>query len=200
MKASLLIVLFFILGVLVSYFGLLPKLLLHADINSYVLYLLMFVVGIGIGSDEESLAVLRNIKFRILLIPITIAIGSLAASALFSFLVSDLTLKESMAVGAGFGYYSLSSGIITKIHSDSLGTIALLANVIREIFTLLFAPLLVFLFGKMAPVASGGATAMDTTLPIITRGSGNDMGLIAVFSGIVLTLIVPFLVTIILTF
>ena len=61
MKASLLIVLFFILGVLVSYFGLLPKLLLHADINSYVLYLLMFVVGIGIGSDEESLAVLRNI-------------------------------------------------------------------------------------------------------------------------------------------
>jgi uncharacterized membrane protein YbjE (DUF340 family) len=55
-------------------------------------------------------------------------------------------------------------------------------------------------FGKLGPVVAGGATAMDTTLPIITRSSGNEYGIIAVFSGVVLTVLVPFIVTFILTF
>ena len=45
-----------------------------------------------------------------------------------------------MAVGAGFGYYSLSSIFITEYKGPELGTIALLSNITREIITLLFAP------------------------------------------------------------
>ena len=54
-------------------------------------------------------------------------------------------------------------------------------------------------FGKLAPIASGGATSMDTTLPVITKFTGTEYAIIAVFSGTVLTIIVPFLVTFILT-
>jgi uncharacterized membrane protein YbjE (DUF340 family) len=85
------------------------------------------------------------------------------------------------------------------MHGETLGTIALLANVIRELLTLIFAPFLMKAFGKLAPVVSGGATAMDTTLPIITRVSGNEYGMMALFSGVVLTILVPFLVTLILS-
>ena len=80
-----------------------------------------------------------------------------------------------------------------------LGVIALLANLSREIITLIFAPLFVRLFGKLAPIASGGATAMDTTLPIVARFSGKEYAIIAFFSGIVLTVLVPILVPFILS-
>ena len=75
-----------------------------------------------------------------------------------------------------------------------------MSNIFREIITLLFAPLLAKYFGELAPIAAGGATAMDTTLPIITKFSGKEYGIISLFSGIVLSLLVPFLVTFILKF
>lgn len=200
MKDSLLIVMYFLLGLALSFYQWIPDFFLKNDVSSYVLYVLMFIVGVGIGGDKEALDSLRKINIKILLVPLTVIVGSLGAAAFFALFVSDLSIKEAMAVGAGFGYYSLSSILINEMHSETLGTIALVANVIREVLTLLFAPALVFLFGKLAPVASGGATAMDTTLPIIIRVSGNEYGLMAVFSGVVLTILVPFLVTFILSF
>jgi len=199
MKDSLLIVLFFALGLIASFYKWVPEFLLNHDISSWILYTLMFIVGIGIGSDKEALNTIRKINLKIVLIPLVVIIGSLGGTAIFALFITDLSIQESMAVGAGFGYYSLSSILINKMHGELLGTIALVANVIREVLTLLFAPVLAWAFGKLAPVASGGATAMDTTLPIIIRVSGNEYGLMAIFSGIVLTILVPFLVTFILS-
>jgi len=105
-----------------------------------------------------------------------------------------------MAIGSGFGYYSLSSIIISKIRNDTLGVMALLANISREIFTLLAAPLLVRYFGKLAPIASGGATSMDTTLPVIAKYSGKEYAVISVFSGVALTILVPFIIALIYRF
>jgi uncharacterized membrane protein YbjE (DUF340 family) len=76
--------------------------------------------------------------------------------------------------------------------------IALLSNVMRELATILMAPLLARHFGKLAPIASGGATSMDTTLPIITRCVGAEYAMVSVFSGIVLTVLAPILITAIL--
>ena len=59
--------------------------------------------------------------------------------------------------------------------ATELGTIALISNIMREIMALLGAPLFVRFFGKLAPICAGGATTMDTTLPIITRYSGKDL-------------------------
>jgi uncharacterized membrane protein YbjE (DUF340 family) len=104
-----------------------------------------------------------------------------------------------MAVGAGFGYYSLSGILIAEISGEELGVVALLANIFREVLTLTLAPLLVKWFGKYAVIASGGATAMDTTLPVVVRYSGKEMAVVAVFSGLVLSILVPVLVPFILT-
>ena len=76
-----------------------------------------------------------------------------------------------------------------------LGTIALLANISREILTLLAAPLLVRWFGNLAPISAGGATTMDTTLPIITRTAGQQFVVVSIFHGFVVDFSVPFLVT-----
>jgi len=200
MKNSLIILAFFALGVILGVTGKLPDLMIQTDFSMYALYFLMFLVGIGIGADKSSWSVIRTMKIRIFLVPLGIIIGTFAGTALVSLFLPDLKLKEVLAVGAGFGYYSLSSLFITQLSGETLGVIALLSNILREIITLLATPLLVLYFGKLAGIASGGATSMDTTLPVITRYSGKEWGIISVFSGIVLTLLVPFLVTFILKF
>ena len=98
-------------------------------------------------------------------------------------------------MGSGFGYYSLSSILITEYRGPELGTVALLANIIREVVTLLGAPLLVRFFGPLTPISCGGATTMDTTLPIITRTSGQDFVILSLFHGFLVDFSVPFLVT-----
>lgn len=200
MKNSLIILAFFALGVILGVTGKLPDLMLETDFSMYALYFLMFLVGIGIGADKNSWSVILTMKVRIFLVPLGIIFGTFAGTALVSLFLPDLKLKEVLAVGAGFGYYSLSSLFITQLSGETLGVIALLSNIMREIITLLATPILVLYFGKLAGIASGGATSMDTTLPVITRYSGKEWSIISVFSGIVLTLLVPFLVTFILKF
>lgn len=129
-----------------------------------------------------------------MLLPLVTIIGTLVGSAFVSILLSHRSLTDCLAVGSGFGYYSLSSIFITEYKGPELGTIALLSNISREIITLLFAPLLVKYFSKLAPISAGGATTMDTTLPIIARFSGQSFIIVAIFHGFVVDLSVPFLV------
>ena len=200
MKNSIIIISFFILGIIAGLSSYLPDVFVENDFSMYALYVLMFLVGIGIGADKQSFEILKNAKLKIALVPITVIIGTGIGVAIVSFFLNEISLRESLAIGAGFGYYSLSSIFISQISGEELGVVALIANILREIITLLLAPIMVKFFGKIAPIASGGATAMDTTLPIISRYSGKDYALISIFSGIILTILVPFLVTFILTF
>ncbi len=200
MKNSLIILAFFAVGMALGIIEKLPDLMMKTDFSMFALYGLMFLVGIGIGADRKSWLVMRKIKLKIFLVPLGVILGTLAGTAVISFLIPELNLKEILAVGAGFGYYSLSSLLITEISGVELGVIALLSNIMREVFTLLATPLLVRYFGKLAGIGSAGATSMDTTLPVITRFSGKEWSIISVFSGIVLTLLVPVLVTFIMKF
>jgi uncharacterized membrane protein YbjE (DUF340 family) len=195
MKNSLIILAFFTAGVLAGLFRMLPDVMLETDFSMYALYVLMFLVGVGIGADRKSWSVLHQMKLKIVMVPVGVILGTLTGAAIVSFLLPGLKLKEVLAVGSGFGYYSLSSLMITQLANESLGVIALLSNIMREMFTLLATPILVMYFGKLAGISSGGATSMDTTLPVITRFSGKEWSIISVFSGIVLSLLVPFLVT-----
>jgi len=200
MKNSLLIVGFFAIGIILGLYSLIPDVIIRNDLSAYALYILMFLVGIGIGADNKAWEILKSARVKIILVPLTVIIGTLAGVAFISLFLKDISLRESLVVGAGFGYYSLSSIFIGQISGQALGVVALISNISREIITLLGTPLLVRYFGKLAPIASGGATSMDTTLPVITRFTGKEYAVISVFSGVVLTILVPFLVTFILKF
>lgn len=203
MKGSLIVVVFFILGCLLGWSGRLPDSLLKGDLTMYVLYLLMFLVGVSIGSDKKLKEILSSLRPKLLLVPLATIIGTLAASALVSLLISKWSVFDCLAIGSGFAYYSLSSILITELKEASLGvqlatelgTIALMANIMREIMALLGAPLFVKYFGRLAPICAGGATTMDTTLPIITRYSGKDLVFVSIFHGILVDFTVPFFVT-----
>ncbi|MBP3519006.1 MAG: lysine exporter LysO family protein [Parabacteroides sp.] len=203
MKGSLIVVGFFTLGCLLGWSGCLPDAVVENDMTVYVLYLLMFQVGLSIGSDKKLKEILGSIRPKLLLVPFATLAGTLVFSALVSLLLTQWSVFDCLAVGSGFAYYSLSSILITQLKEPSLGvrlaaelgTIALMANIMREIMTLLCTPLFVKYFGRLSPICAGGATTMDTTLPIITRYSGKELVFVSIFHGIIVDFSVPFLVS-----
>lgn len=194
MKSSLLILLAFAGGVLVGLLHFFPVTGLLGDIGTYILYLLMFLVGLGIGCDSHVWKQLRQINFRILLIPFTSLIGTALGIGIYQLLFPFPHRTDLCAIGAGMGYYSLSSIIISKVSGESVGIIALLANIIREVATLVLAPLLAKYFGKLAPIAAGGATTSDTTLPVIMQYCGKENIVSSIVNGVVITLLVPVII------
>jgi uncharacterized membrane protein YbjE (DUF340 family) len=170
-----------------------------AGTSTYVLYGLIFFVGITVGANTEVWRQIKKMNARIVLVPLCVLLGTFAGCAVVAPALKGISMPEALAVGAGFGYYSLSSVLIAQLHGGGLGAVAMLSNLMREIFTLLATPFLARFFGRLAPIAAGGATAMDTTLPVISRFSGKQYTVIAVFSGVVLTFLVPILVPVFLT-
>ena len=195
MKNSLIILLFFAAGIAAGLSGLIPADIIGDGASRFALCALMFCVGISIGSDSKVLENLRRLDPCLLLLPVMTITGTLAGSAIVSFCLPGRGVMDCLAVGSGFGYYSLSSIFINEYKGTELGTVALLANIMREIITLLGAPLMVRWFGKLAPISAGGATSMDTTLPIIARCSGEEYVILSIVHGFSVDFSVPFLVT-----
>ncbi len=195
MRDSLIIVGFFVVGLLLGLFwdALLP--LVDGGLSMYVLSALMFCVGLSIGLDKDALRSLRGQDKRVILLPICTVLGALLGPLVVYPLISSTPLTDVWAVASGFGYYSLSSILLSEYRGVELGTMALMANIVREIFSLLAAPLLVRWFSPLGLISSAGATSMDTLLPVISTFSGRDYVILAIFHGLVLELTVPLLVT-----
>lgn len=206
MKGTLIVVLVFAIGCLAGYSGLI-NLESFGEIGSnltmYVLYLLIFLVGISMGCNPELKKIIKSVSPKIFLLPLVTILGTLCFSALVSLLISGWGVFDCLAVGSGMGYYSLSSVLISQYKEASLGvqlaaelgTIALLTNIFREMFTLICAPLLVRWFSPFAPIASAGVTAVDVCLPVIIRIAGDRVLPAAVVSGVVTDFSVPVLVS-----
>jgi uncharacterized membrane protein YbjE (DUF340 family) len=194
LKGSLVILAFFVAGLLLGIFRLLSEIPFSDDLSFYVLEALMFMVGFSIGHQPDTVKQFRKIKSRVLLLPLMTVLGTWLGALVAAFL-SRHALTDVLAVSSGFGYYSLSGIMITEYRGAELGTLALLANIAREILALLLAPLMVRYFGKLAPISAGGATTMDTTFPIIMQTSGREYAIVSIYHGFIVDFSVPFLVS-----
>lgn len=203
MKGSLIVVAFFVLGVLAGRSGSMPEWMLSSGTSFVALCALLLCVGISIGLNPDMKSEIKSLNPRLALLPVATILGSwMGAMAAFFLMHNDVCsllhhrqLTDCLAVDSGFAYYSLSSIFITEYRGAELGTIALLANIIREMITLLLTPLLAKWFGPLAPISSGGATTMDTTLPIITQTVGQRYVSLSIYHGFVTDFTVPFVVT-----
>ena len=163
------------------------------QITTYALAALLFGVGVDIGKNKEIFVQLMSLGWQIIALPFIIAIGSILGAVSIGFFIG-LAFNESAAVGAGFGWYSLSGVILSKVHSVELGSLAFLSNVFRELLTIIILPFVVRYLGRITSIAPGGATAMDVTLPIIKETAGEETVIPAFVSGAVLSFLVPILV------
>lgn len=153
---------------------------------------LLFFVGIDIGRNKDIINQIKACGFRILLVPMMIALGSIIGSMVGGSIIG-LPLNESGAIGAGFGWYSLSA-IILSDYSAEVGAVAFITNVCRELFALMAIPFIARYIGKLESIAPAGATAMDTSLPVVSRATDSRTAVVSFISGVVLSLLVPVLV------
>lgn len=203
MKGSMVVLLLFVLGGFVGISHFVPREWLGNSLSMSILCVLIFQVGISIGSNKNLKEMLQGLKPGMLLLPLSTIAGTLLFSLLASFFIAQWGMADCMAVGSGFAYYSLSSVLITELKEASvgiqvateLGTLALLANIMREMISLLGAPVFTRFFGKLAPISVAGINSMDVMLPMISRCSGKNMVPIAILHGIILEMTVPLLVS-----
>jgi uncharacterized membrane protein YbjE (DUF340 family) len=95
-----------------------------------------------------------------------------------------------MALCGGYGWYTLAGPLMVQLYGAEWGALGFSVNFLRELLTIVTVSLAVKV-DKYAPVAFGGATAMDTTLPVIVRYCGDDMLITAFSSGFILSAVAP---------
>lgn len=205
MKGSLLVLSMFFMGCLLGYVWNVSGWEMGDmhQLSLYILYALMFQVGVSIGGGEDFKALIHGFRLKMLLIPLATIGGTLLFSALVSVLLTRWSVFDCMAIGSGLGYYSLASILIVELKAPVIGTqlatelatIALLTNVIRELVALVGAPLICKYFGKLAPISVAGVTSVDVALPSIIRVSGKEVVPIAIFHGILVDMSVPFFIS-----
>lgn len=182
------------LGMLAGYF-LVPDTIVAycGQVIDLGLYLLLFLVGMDMGRQGTVVSDIKAAGFQVLLIPVVVAAGSLAAAALTG-LVLDIGPKDAMAVAAGFGWYSLAPSLLAP-YSLPVSAVCFLANVMREVFAILAIPLVARRIGFVESVALPGAAAMDTVLPVVIGATHERITIYSFTSGVILSLAVPLLVS-----
>lgn len=176
-----------VIGWLIGLF--LPSELPYREVISVELLILAIVAGLSVGHSFSFQLIKKSSRVALISI-ISAFIGSFLAG-LFAYFILNLDLKTSFAVTFGMGWYTYAGPLVATYKGPTLGSIAFLANFLREQLTFLIVP---FLKGKAhALISIGGATAMDDTLPVYISRLGKEYSIPAISSGLILTLAVPFL-------
>ena len=132
------------------------------------LCLLLAFVGFGMGLEGKLKAMLRGAGLGIVLVPLAMVAGSLLAGVVYSFL-SPMTLREGLAISAGFGWYTLAPSVISGAGHAVAGAVSFLHNVLRETLGIILLPLAASKIGCIEAVTLPGTCAMDVCLPIVER-------------------------------
>ncbi len=186
---------FIAVGILAGYF------LVPAGENAWLdtaltisLIFLYTGAGVMLASNKSVFVYIKRLGLRILFLPLAIFLGCLLGG-LIGGLILGVPLKWSVMSAGGMGYYSLTGAFMTEAYGIEAGVYGFIVNVSRDVFTVAFLPLLVKI-SKGSAIASGAGGCMDTMLIPVSKAVGPELSLVALISGTITTLAVPFLLPI----
>ena len=157
---------------------------------------LLIFVGLDLGLDGKVVENFRKVGVRILAIPAAGIVGTMAGSFICG-LFLPVSMKESLAIGAGFGWYSLAPGIIMDKGYVMAGAISFMHNVMRELFAIITIPLVARNIGFVESCGLPGASSMDVCLPIVERATSSNTAVYSFVTGVILSIAVPIMVPLI---
>lgn len=207
MKGSIIVVLFFAVGILIGRSGIIPWEIDFMGFAQWALYILIAIIGFEFG-HKNLVKTMKGFRMEYFLMPVFTIIGTLSFSAIAWLILKGYPVTDYLAIGSGFGYYSLAPMLIMDAKTSSvginaaaeIGTIALMSNMVREILALTCAAVFRRFFGWYAPIAAAGVASIDVVLPTIIRNCGHDALPVAIMQGVILELGVPLLVTLFMSF
>ena len=153
---------------------------------------MLFFVGFDLGTEGDILGKIKKAGFKILVFPFAIMLGTLCGTA-FTGLVAGLTLREGLAVGSGFGWYTLAPLLLSQ-YSTEISALSFMHNVMREIIGILLMPFVAKYIGYIETTALAGAAAMDTCLPIVEHCTSSHIVIYSFVTGVTMSISVPILV------
>lgn len=164
-------------------------------LNQFVdmlLFVMLFIIGHQMRMGGIALKRILFNKTAILL-AFGIIISSLCAGTIASLLLG-IKLSHGLMLSSGFGWYSLSGVLNAELINQQYGTASFFIDFVRELVAITLLPSL----GRYFPVSMVGycgGTAMDFTLPVIKANLHEECVLIAVSSGMLLSIATPTIIT-----
>lgn len=200
-----LILIFVVLGILAGYF--LVRIYI-ADVNEFNanagnvmtagLTLLLGVIGFQLGLSGTVVEQLKMIGFRVLIFPVSILVGTTLVAVLISFLL-PLTLRESLAVSYGFGWYTFAPVAISNAGHVIASAVSFMHNVIREMGGIILIPILAKKIGYIEVTSLPGVASMDIGLTLVEKATRPDIIVYSFAIGVSQSLLVPLLVPLVIT-
>lgn len=165
-------------------------------LSEYILYILMFSVGLSVGTNKTIFRKMKSYGIYVFVIPLGIIVGSIIGGFVCSYFL-NMPLDYSLSIVCGLGWYSLSGALLSNMYSAEIGTVAFLSNLLREIISFIIIPFVAKYFNVYTAIAPAAATSEDTTLPILMKYTSEEVVLLGLFNGVICSLAVPFLIKII---
>lgn len=192
-----------VIGMLGGYFviaGMIPQILDEFDLisgHSLTVFLccLLFCVGFDLGMQGTVISSIKAVGARALAFPFAAVAGSLiigtAASMFFGF-----TMREGIAISAGFGWYTYAPTVIASAGSEFMVTsaVSFMHNVIREVSGIVLIPILAKKIGYLEMTGIPGVAAMDVCMPIVERSCRHDTVVYSFAVGLLMCIVTSLLV------
>lgn len=162
------------------------------------LVVLYICVGISQGANNEVYQFIKELGWKIVFLSLAIMIGSILGGYIAGIILNVPTFITTISA-SGMSYYSVTGAFMSKTYGIEAGTYGFIVNVMREFLTVISLPFLRKI-SMGSPIAAGGAGNMDTMLAPVTKFVGIRLGLVTLVTGMILTIIVPFLLPILAIF
>ena len=157
------------------------------------LTVLLGIIGFNMGLTGEMAKHLKGIGLSVIVIPCLAITGSLIGGAVYG-MISSLTVREGIAISAGFGWYTLAPGLITEAGHTVAGAVSFMHNVMRETLGIIGIPLFARYIGYLECTAVPGVAAMDVCLPIVEKSTRQETMVYSFVTGFFMCLSVPVIV------
>ena len=107
-----------------------------------LLYSLLVIVGAGLGAADIHLDRFLSHPDLLLVSAGDEPVARSLAGGISAGLLLNVRPGAAMSVASGFGWYSLSGVILTRLDDPGLGAVSFLSNMLRESMALILIPLL----------------------------------------------------------
>ena len=200
LRLTLMIAIFTAVGVLLGYFLVIKTLDIRErfmevtdPLTIYLLVILLGAVGFSLGLDGTIFTNFKKAGIGILLFPLAVIGCNVLAGVIYG-LIAPITVKDGIAVAAGFGWYTYVPTMISQSGNQVLSAISFLHNVIRETLGIIGIPLVASKIGYIESTAVPGIASMDVCVPIVERSCDGETMVYGFAIGFAMCLACPLII------
>jgi len=159
-----------------------------------VLSLMITFIGYAMGLSGTIIGQLKKIGGRVFVFPAAVILGTTVFCILLGLVLPMITVRESLAIGYGYGWYTYAPIAISNAGHEIASAISFMHNVFRELGGIVLIPILAGKIGYIEATGLPGIAAMDVCLPIIQKVTREEIIAYAFAIGLIEELITTVMV------